>query len=66
MKRYRATIPPGAPVAVIAGQWTKREDGTIDAWYTREQLQMCVELTAPQTQHLTFKEWRRENQKQIA
>ena len=65
MTTYRAVIPPGAPVAVIAGQWTQREDGTIDAWYTREQLQMCVDLTAPQTPHLTFREWR-EHEKQIA
>ena len=36
--------PADAPIATIAGQWTRLEDGSVSAYYTPEQLEICRRL----------------------
>ncbi len=38
------TWPPGAPIATVNGQWRWLEDGSIVAYYSREQLELALSI----------------------
>lgn len=46
---YHAYFKGDTKPAVIAGQWERDRYGNIKAWYTAEQLQMCLDITRPPT-----------------